>query len=94
MSFTLAQIVIWLIVGAIAGWLAGSLLRGRSLGRAMDILVGLLGALVGGIVFSLLHITQLNFLDQVKISLYDIFVAFVGAVIVLVIASFISHRRL
>ena len=93
MNITLAQIIVWLIVGAIAGWLAGSLLRGRSLGRAMDIFIGLLGALVGGVVFNLLHITQLNFLDQIKVSLLDIVIAFVGAVIILLIASLINRRR-
>jgi uncharacterized membrane protein YeaQ/YmgE (transglycosylase-associated protein family) len=94
MTLDLAKIIVWLIVGAIAGGLAGTLLRGRSLGRAMDIFVGLLGALVGGVIFSVLRITQLNFLDQIKISLFDIVVAFIGAVVVLLIASFINQRRL
>jgi uncharacterized membrane protein YeaQ/YmgE (transglycosylase-associated protein family) len=94
MNLTIAQVIVWLIVGAIAGGLAGMLLRGHSLGRAMDIFIGLLGALVGGVIFSLLHITQLNFLDQIKVSLLDIVVAFVGAVVILLIASLINRRRI
>ena len=93
MTISVTQLVVWVIIGAIAGWLATTLLRGRSMGRIMNILIGLLGALVGGILFSALHITFLNSLAAINISLLDIVEAFVGAVIVLLVVGEIMFRR-
>jgi len=84
----------WIMVGIVAGGLAGALVPARApIGLVGVMACGVLGALVGGILFSALHITALNFLDQIKISLLDIVVAFIGAVIVLVVVSLIFHRR-
>lgn len=93
MTISLTQLIVWIIIGAIAGWLATTLLRGRSMGQLTNILIGLVGALIGGILFSALHITALNVLDQIKISLLDIVEAFVGAVVVLLVVSLVFHRR-
>ncbi len=87
------RVIVWLIIGAIAGWLAGLLLKGRSLGTLNDIVVGLLGALVGGILFNLLHITLPAVLSQsITIKSDDIVIAFIGAVAVLLIVSFLRRR--
>jgi uncharacterized membrane protein YeaQ/YmgE (transglycosylase-associated protein family) len=90
---SISQLIVWLIVGAIAGWLAGLLLKGRSLGTVNNIVVGLLGALVGGILFNLLHITlPAIFAQSITIRLEDIVIAFVGAVVVILIVSFLRRR--
>ena len=90
---SITQLIVWLIIGAIAGWLAGLLLKARSLGTLNNIMVGLLGALVGGILVNLLHITLPAVLSQsITIKLNDILIAFVGAVVVLLIVSFLRRR--
>ena len=58
MTITLAQIVVWLVVGAIAGSLAGSVVTGKweGLGRWTSLGIGLVGALIGGAIFRLFGI--------------------------------------
>ncbi|HLY25046.1 MAG TPA: GlsB/YeaQ/YmgE family stress response membrane protein [Aggregatilineales bacterium] len=93
MSITLDQLIVWIIVGAIAGWLAGLLMRGHGLGTLGNIIVGLLGALVGGILFTLLHITVPSFLNgSLTIKIADIFIAFIGAIVVFLIVSLLRRR--
>jgi len=67
----------WIVVGAISGWLA-SLVMGSRLGLIGDIVVGIVGALLGGLIMNLLGAPAGN-----GLSLWTIFVAFLGAVILL-----------
>jgi uncharacterized membrane protein YeaQ/YmgE (transglycosylase-associated protein family) len=80
---TLAQIIVWVVVGLIGGSLAGFIMtwqrRGFGLGRNMAI--GLVGAIVGGILFRLFRLFP--GLDQLTISLRDVVAAFVGSLIVI-----------
>jgi uncharacterized membrane protein YeaQ/YmgE (transglycosylase-associated protein family) len=77
----------WLVVGLIAGWLAGKVVEGRGLGCLTDIVVGVVGAFVGGFVFGLLGFGGgFGFWGS-------IFVAFVGAVILLAVLRLLSGRR-
>ncbi len=93
MTIDIGQLIVWIIVGAIAGWLAGLLMRGHSLGTLGNIVVGLIGALIGGILFTLLHITVPSFLNgQLNVKVADIFIAFIGAVVVLLIVSLLRRR--
>src|SRR5258706_15873557 len=90
----LVQIITWAIIGLIAGFLATLLVHGRRLGTLTSIIVGLVGAVVGGILFSIVKIQLPPFLEsEFKIRLIDIVVAFIGAVIVLLIVGFIYRRR-
>ena len=94
MTIDVSTLIVWIIVGAIAGWLAGLLMRGHSLGTLTNIIVGLLGALVGGILFTLLHLSVPSFLNgQLTVKVADIVIAFVGAVVVLLIVSLLRRRR-
>jgi uncharacterized membrane protein YeaQ/YmgE (transglycosylase-associated protein family) len=89
-----SQVVTWLIIGLIAGFLASILVRGRRLGTIASIIVGLIGALVGGFLFSALGISTPSALSGgITLEYIDIVVAFIGAVIVLMIASFFYRRR-
>src|SRR5512142_2788408 len=76
---TLESLVIWIIVGGIAGLLAEAVVRGVGVGLVGAILVGILGAVIGGWLFGLLGIAVGGLLGE-------ILVAFVGAVILLLIA--------
>ena len=88
---TLAQLIVWIIVGLIGGSLAGLLVRRdrKGFGFIQNLGVGLAGALVGGFLFRMLRL--LPGLDKVSISLRDIVSALVGSLIVL--AALWAWRR-
>jgi uncharacterized membrane protein YeaQ/YmgE (transglycosylase-associated protein family) len=77
--------IVWIIVGAIAGFLASKVLTGKGMGLIWDIVVGILGGFLGGWLAGLVGIAATNIL-------LDIVVAFVGAVILLVIFRALTHR--
>jgi uncharacterized membrane protein YeaQ/YmgE (transglycosylase-associated protein family) len=75
---TLETILLWAFVGLIAGWLASAVV-GSGYGLVGDIVVGVVGAFLGGFIFRELHVTA-PFAGIPG----TIFVAFVGAVVLLV----------
>ena len=83
------SIIGWIVLGAIAGWLA-SIVTGRNqrMGCIANIIAGVIGGLVGGFIFSALGGTGIT-----GFNLYSLLVAFIGAVIVLVIWNLIQGRR-
>lgn len=83
-------ILSWIVVGLIAGWLAGVVMKGGGYGVIGDIIVGVVGGLLGGwIATTFLHLgVGVN-----GINLESILVAFVGAVILLVILRLLSGGR-
>ena len=87
----LETILLWIVIGLIAGWLASAVVGG-GFGLIGDIVVGVVGAFVGGFVFRALHIsTPFGGLAG------TIFVAFIGAVVLLLLLRLIrsaSTRRL
>lgn len=82
------SILAWLVVGLIAGFLASKVINKTGSGIVLDIVLGVVGALVGGFVFN-----SLGHSAPTGINLYSIFVAFIGAVIVLVVYHLIFRRR-
>ena len=80
---TLAQLIVWIIVGLIGGTLAGRIIKWerQGFGIARNLAVGLVGALVGGLLFRLSGIFA--DLDRITISLRDVVSAFAGSLIVL-----------
>jgi uncharacterized membrane protein YeaQ/YmgE (transglycosylase-associated protein family) len=80
---SLAQIIVWIIVGLLGGSLAGLLItwHREGFGLLRNLGVGLLGAIVGGLLFRLLGLFPQ--LDKVSISLRDVAAAVVGSLIVL-----------
>ena len=82
------SILAWLVVGLIAGFLASKVINKTGSGLILDIALGVVGALVGGFIF--------NFFGHsapTGINLYSIFVAFIGAVVVLWIYHAVTGRR-
>lgn len=84
MNITLADLLVWVVVGMIAGSLAGVVVKRKKegFGRSMNLGIGLVGALIGGFIFDLLRI-DLG-LQNITISLQDIVSAFVGSLLFLV----------
>jgi uncharacterized membrane protein YeaQ/YmgE (transglycosylase-associated protein family) len=80
------DIITWLIVGTIAGVLASLIAGGY--GLVADILIGVVGAFVGGWIFAHAgwHVPFAGIAGT-------IFVAFVGAVVLLVLLHILTWRR-
>lgn len=81
------DILTWIIVGLIAGVLA-SLVVGGGFGIIADIVIGIVGAFIGGWLFSALGVSS-----PFGGLAGTIFVAFVGAVVLLLILRAIRGRR-
>jgi uncharacterized membrane protein YeaQ/YmgE (transglycosylase-associated protein family) len=82
-------IIAWLVLGLIAGWIASMIVNRTGEGLVMDIILGVVGAFVGGFVFS-------HFFGQTGVTgfnLYSMFVAVVGAVLVLLVYHLLFRRR-
>jgi uncharacterized membrane protein YeaQ/YmgE (transglycosylase-associated protein family) len=70
----------WIVLGLIAGFIGSKIVNRRGEGMILDIVLGIVGALVGGWLFSVFGahgVTGLN--------LYSMFVAVIGAIVVLLI---------
>ncbi len=79
----------WVIVGAIVGWLAGIVVKGRGFGLIGNIVIGVIGALIGGWLAGALF----NISDPISgFNLTTIFIAFLGAVLLLFIARLVKSR--
>jgi len=80
------DILTWLIVGLVAGVLASLIVGGSGYGLLGDIVVGIVGAFIGGWLFrSMGWATPFHGLPG------SIFVAFIGALLLLVVLHLI-HR--
>jgi uncharacterized membrane protein YeaQ/YmgE (transglycosylase-associated protein family) len=83
-------ILAWIIVGLVAGFLASLVMRGGGYGIVGDIIVGMVGAVIGGFLAG----TLLNIPDVMTgINITSIFVAFVGAVILIALLRLVSGSR-
>ena len=82
---TFETVLLWAVVGLIAGWLASAVVCG-GYGVIGDIVVGVVGAFVGGLLFRQLHITV-----PFGGIAGTIFVAFIGAMVLLVVLRVIRR---
>lgn len=78
----------WIILGLIAGFIGSKIVNRRGEGVLLDIVLGIIGAIVGGFVFTSLGATGIT-----GFNIYSMFVAVVGAIIVLVVYHAIFGRR-
>ncbi len=82
---SLYALILWIVVGLVAGWLASAVLGG-GYGLVGDIVIGVVGAFLGGLIFRGLGIhTPLAGLPG------TILVAFVGALVLLLILRLIRR---
>jgi uncharacterized membrane protein YeaQ/YmgE (transglycosylase-associated protein family) len=80
-------IISWIILGLIAGVVASKIVNHEGAGILLDIVLGVIGALVGGWLFGLVGHTGVT-----GLNLYSMFVAIIGAVVVLVVYHFIRGK--
>ena len=91
------EILTRIIVGALAGTAAASLmgLRRKSRGGftfwVRNTLIGILGGLVGGFLLGVLDVDLPDLLDA-GITLADLLIAFIGAIIVIFVVGIIQRR--
>jgi uncharacterized membrane protein YeaQ/YmgE (transglycosylase-associated protein family) len=72
--------IAWILVGLVGGFLASRVINKSGEGFIRDIILGIIGGIIGGIIFRVLGghgVTGFN--------LWSILVAFIGAVVLLVI---------
>ena len=78
----------WIIFGALTGWVASKVVSRRGEGCMVNTALGLLGAVVGGFIFRQLT----GFRYEYHGFLTSMFVAVLGAVIVLVLYNVLTGR--
>jgi uncharacterized membrane protein YeaQ/YmgE (transglycosylase-associated protein family) len=79
----------WIIVGFVAGAFARALTgSGSRLGCLGTIVVGILGGLLGGIIFNAAGSRGIG-----RFGLWSMFVAFVGACVLLIVVGFVTGDR-
>ena len=78
----------WIIFGLIAGFIASKIVNKEGAGFVGDMVLGVIGAVVGGFLF-----TRFGAGGVDGFNLYSMFVAVIGAIIVLFIYHAIIGRR-
>jgi uncharacterized membrane protein YeaQ/YmgE (transglycosylase-associated protein family) len=82
------SIIGWIVLGLIAGWIGSNIVDNGGKGPLLDMVLGIVGAVVGGAIFNALGAVPVT-----GFNLYSLFVAVVGAVVVLVIYHSLVGRR-
>jgi uncharacterized membrane protein YeaQ/YmgE (transglycosylase-associated protein family) len=82
------SIIGWLVLGLIAGFIASKIVNKTGEGVILDIVLGIIGAVVGGFLFSLIGAEGVS-----GFNIYSMFVAIIGAIVVLLIYHAVSGRR-
>jgi uncharacterized membrane protein YeaQ/YmgE (transglycosylase-associated protein family) len=78
----------WILLGLVAGFIGSKIVNKTGEGFFLDIILGIIGAVVGGWLFTLVGghgVTGFN--------LYSIFVAVIGAIVVLVVYHALFRRK-
>jgi len=83
------SIVAWILLGLVAGFIASKIVNHSGEGVVVDIVLGVVGAVVGGFAFSVVGTSGVN-----GLNIWSLFVATMGAIMVLVIKHAVTDRRL
>lgn len=82
-------ILAWIILGGVAGWIASMIAGADSkMGIPLNVVVGIVGAVLGGFIFNALGASGVT-----GFSLYSLFVATVGAAVLLFIVGMFNKKR-
>jgi uncharacterized membrane protein YeaQ/YmgE (transglycosylase-associated protein family) len=82
------SIIGWIILGLISGFIASKIVNRTGEGFFLDIVLGIVGAIVGGFIFTAVGATGVT-----GFNLYSMFVAVIGAIVVLVLYHAVFNRR-
>ena len=81
-------ILSWIVLGAIAGWIGSMFVNRTGEGLFRDIILGIVGGIVGGWLFTAFGSTGVT-----GFNLWSLFVAVVGAIVVLMVYHAIVRPR-
>lgn len=79
-------IIAWLVLGLVAGFIASKIVDHTGSGMVIDLVLGVVGAFLGGFLFSLVGAHGVT-----GFNLWSLFVAVIGAVVVLGVYHAISR---
>jgi uncharacterized membrane protein YeaQ/YmgE (transglycosylase-associated protein family) len=82
------SIIGWILLGLISGFIASKIVNRTGEGAVVDIVLGIVGAVVGGFLFNALGAIGVD-----GFNVWSMFVAVVGAIVVLLIKHAIMGRR-
>jgi uncharacterized membrane protein YeaQ/YmgE (transglycosylase-associated protein family) len=82
------SVVGWIVFGLITGFIASRVVSRRGQGCILDVVLGIVGAVVGGFLF-----TRIGGQGITGFNLYSMFVAVIGAIVVLLIYHTIAGNR-
>jgi uncharacterized membrane protein YeaQ/YmgE (transglycosylase-associated protein family) len=82
-------ILAWIVLGLVAGFIGSKLVNKSGEGVFLDIILGIAGAVAGGFLFN-----QFGASGVTGLNVYSLFVAVLGAVLLLVAYHAIRRRNL
>jgi uncharacterized membrane protein YeaQ/YmgE (transglycosylase-associated protein family) len=83
------SIVAWILLGLVAGFIASKIVNHSGEGVLLDIVLGVVGAVVGGFAFNFFGAHGVD-----GLNVWSLFVAVMGAIMVLVIKHALTGHRL
>jgi len=81
------SIIAWIVLGLVSGFIASKIVNKSGEGVFLDIVLGVVGAVVGGFLFNLVGATGVD-----GFNIWSMFVAVIGAVVVLTIKHALTGR--
>jgi len=81
------SIIAWIILGLISGFIASKIVNKTGEGFVLDVVLGIVGAVAGGFLFHLVGATGVT-----GLNIWSMFVAVIGAIVVLAIKHAIMGR--
>ena len=81
------SIIAWIVLGLVSGFIASKIVNSSGEGVIVDIILGIVGAVVGAFLFNLVGAVGVN-----GFNLWSMFVAVIGAVVVLGLKHLITGR--
>jgi uncharacterized membrane protein YeaQ/YmgE (transglycosylase-associated protein family) len=81
------SIIAWIVLGLISGFIASKIVNRSGEGVLLDIVLGVVGAVVGGFLFNVIGSVGVD-----GFNIWSMFVAVVGAIVVLVIKHALMGR--
>jgi uncharacterized membrane protein YeaQ/YmgE (transglycosylase-associated protein family) len=82
------SVIAWIVFGLIAGFIASRIVNKHGDGTLIDIVLGVVGSVVGGLIFNLVGASGVT-----GFNIWSLFVAIMGAVVLLVGYHAITGRH-
>jgi uncharacterized membrane protein YeaQ/YmgE (transglycosylase-associated protein family) len=82
------SLLAWIVLGLVSGFIASKIVNRSGEGVVIDIVLGIIGAVVGGFLFR-----AVGSVGMTGFNIWSMFVAVVGAIVVLVIKHALTGRR-